>query len=128
MILSDVRKYVQRYGTVTLGDVALHFDTSADAIRGMLDFWVNKGTIVQLDGNAACNKTCPLACADSSMTMYQFVDAFSSVVTQPSRLVAADQCASSTSRLTAAPRAAERGPSHAPIPAPTMDPAIASPG
>ncbi len=45
MILGELRDYVQTRGQVSLGETALHFDMEPDAIRGLLDFWVNKGRI-----------------------------------------------------------------------------------
>ena len=45
MILSEVRDYLQQRGRATLADIALHFDTEPDAVRGMLQIWIQKGKV-----------------------------------------------------------------------------------
>ena len=54
MILSDIRNYLRERGQASLSDVALHFDSEPDAVRGMLDIWVRKGRLLKLDGGSAC--------------------------------------------------------------------------
>ncbi len=43
MILGQLRNYVKARGEVSLTETALHFDMEPEAMRGLLDFWVNKG-------------------------------------------------------------------------------------
>jgi predicted ArsR family transcriptional regulator len=57
------RQYVKKRRQVSLRDVALHFDVEPDAIRGMLDFWVNKGKISRHGSDSACAGGC--ACSFS---------------------------------------------------------------
>ena len=54
MILSDIRNYLRERGQASLADVALHFDSEPDAVRGMLNTWVRKGKLIKLDGGSAC--------------------------------------------------------------------------
>ena len=73
-ILRRVRRYMELHRRATLGDLALHFNTPAPAMRGMLDTWVRKGRIKRLDVRATCNVSCPLACDDTAMTIFEWVD------------------------------------------------------
>jgi len=38
-------------------DIAHHFDTEPEVVRGMLDHWVRKGKVRHIQG-VACNKGC----------------------------------------------------------------------
>jgi len=58
MILSDIRSYLETRGEATLADVALHFDISPDAARGMLEIWVRKGKIGRRMLSASCGSSC----------------------------------------------------------------------
>lgn len=73
MILRELDDYLQRHRRATLGDIALHFDLPAEAVRGMLDLWIRKGRIRQLDAAATCNTSCPVSCDDTAMTIYEAV-------------------------------------------------------
>jgi hypothetical protein len=82
-ILRRVRRYMELHRRATLGDLALHFDTPAPAMVGMLDTWVRKGRIKRLDVRATCNVSCPLACDDSAMTIFEWVDAATTTPVPP---------------------------------------------
>ena len=71
MILADIRNYLRQRGQASLSDVALHFDSEPDAVRGMLDIWVRKGKLIKLDGGSACGgcKQCDAAANE----IYQWV-------------------------------------------------------
>jgi len=58
MILADIRGYLQQRGQASLADLALHFDTDADAMRGMLQVWVRKGMVHKLVATASCGSSC----------------------------------------------------------------------
>ena len=58
MILSDIRDYLQQRGQATLADIALHFDTDPDAVRGMLDIWIRKGKAHRKMATASCGSSC----------------------------------------------------------------------
>ena len=57
MILSEVKQYIRQRQRVSLTDIANHFDVEADALRGMLDFWINKGKIQQ-SVSPSCQSSC----------------------------------------------------------------------
>ena len=66
MILSEVRDYVRRRGQATLADIALHFDTEPDTVRGMLDIWLRKGVMYKQPATASCGSSCSQC--DSAVT------------------------------------------------------------
>lgn len=73
-ILRRIRRYLQVHRQATLGDLALHFDIAPDAMRGMLDTWLRKGRVRELAYEATCNTSCPTACDDTAMTIFEWVD------------------------------------------------------
>ena len=69
MILSDIRDYLKQRGQCTLSDIALHFDTDADAIRGMLDIWVRKGKVEKVSATESCGTSCQ-SCDPATTEVY----------------------------------------------------------
>ncbi|PCI06601.1 MAG: sugar metabolism transcriptional regulator [Gammaproteobacteria bacterium] len=69
MILSDIRNYLKQRNQCTLSDIALHFDTDADAVRGMLDIWIKKGKIEKSYATASCGTSCQ-ACDPAATEVY----------------------------------------------------------
>jgi hypothetical protein len=69
MILADIGRYVQERRQVTLNEIARHFDAQPDAVRGMLDVWINKGRISRQLVTTACGSTCQ-QCDVASIEMY----------------------------------------------------------
>ncbi len=72
MILSEIKYYLMKHKRVTIGDLALHFDTETEAMRGMLEQWIRKGRVLKLDVQASCNKTCSKCCDASAMEIYKW--------------------------------------------------------
>ena len=58
MILSDIRSYLADKGEASLADVALHFDITPDAARGMLEVWMRKGKVSRRMISASCGSSC----------------------------------------------------------------------
>ncbi len=69
MILSQVRDYLEKRGQATLAEIALHFDTEPEAMRGMLERWVSKGRIERRKVEAACGASCN-RCDPAAMELY----------------------------------------------------------
>ena len=69
MILSEIRDYLKQRGQCTLSDVALHFDSNADAVRGMLDIWVKKGKVEKRSATASCGTSCQ-SCDPAATEIY----------------------------------------------------------
>lgn len=73
MILSQVRDYLKQRGQCTLSDIALHFDTDADAVRGMLDIWIRKGKVEKRSATASCGSSCQ-SCDPAATEVYYWVE------------------------------------------------------
>ena len=102
MILRELNEYLQLHRRATLGDIALHFDVHPDAARGMLDLWIRKGRVRQLDAQATCNMSCPVSCDDSAMLIYESVDFGAAVAPRrPLNLLPMVQSTASTCRQSA---------------------------
>jgi hypothetical protein len=73
MILSEVKYYLMNHKRVTLCDLALHFDTETEAMRGMLELWIRKGRVLKSNMQACCSKTCFKCCNTSVMEIYEWI-------------------------------------------------------
>ena len=72
MILSDLRQYLKQHQRVALKDLCNHFQTDADALRGMLKVWINKGKVRQLPLPQNCGSSC--CKCDSALTeLYEWI-------------------------------------------------------
>lgn len=69
MILSQVRDYLKQRGQCTLSDIALHFDTDANAVRGMLEIWIKKGKVEKRSATASCGTSCQ-SCDPAATEVY----------------------------------------------------------
>ena len=69
MILADIRDYLSNRGQATLADIALHFDSEPEAMRGMLERWVSKGKVERRKVEAACGTSCN-RCDPAAMELY----------------------------------------------------------
>ena len=73
MILSKVRDYLKQRGQCTLSDIALHFDTDANAVRGMLDIWIKKGKVEKRSATASCGTSCQ-SCDPAATEIYTWCE------------------------------------------------------
>jgi putative ferrous iron transport protein C len=71
MILSDIKGYLMQHGQASLADIATHFDSSPDAVRGMLEVWQRKGRVRRLMANASCGSGCS-KCDMETVEIYQW--------------------------------------------------------
>jgi len=69
MILSQIRDYLKQRGQCTLSDIALHFDTDANAVRGMLEIWIKKGKVEKRSATASCGTSCQ-SCDPAATEIY----------------------------------------------------------
>ena len=53
-MLLEIRKYLQEHGAASILDLSNRFRISPDALRGMLDHWVRKGTVSRRDFAGDC--------------------------------------------------------------------------
>jgi len=82
MILSEVRDYLKSRSQATLSDIALHFDTDADAVRGMMEIWIRKGKIRKRSATDSCGSSCN-SCEPEATEIYEWVDAIPVAVELP---------------------------------------------
>jgi len=73
MILSEIKRYLMKHNRVTLDDLAVHFDTEPDAMRGMLEQWIRKGRVLKSELRASCGKTCAGCFCDSTVEIYEWI-------------------------------------------------------
>lgn len=67
---STVKTYLQGCQRASLSEIAIHFGSSADAVRQLLTLWLDKGRIRRLD--AVCSgKSC--SCARKNEDLYEWV-------------------------------------------------------
>ncbi len=73
MILSDLRQYLKQQHRVALHDLVNHFDMDADALRGMLGKWINKGKVKKHSLEKGCGTTC-CKCDETLTEIYEWVE------------------------------------------------------
>ena len=69
-ILREIRDYLQIRQRASLNDIALHFETPPDAIRPMLEQWINKGKVNRCDA-LKCNG-CASSCGAAQEESYEW--------------------------------------------------------
>ncbi len=72
MILSELRDYLKQQRRLSLLEMVHHFDVDADALRGMLQKWVNKGRVKRIDTGGACGTRC-CKCDPAMTELYEWV-------------------------------------------------------
>ena len=73
MILSDLRNFMQEKRRVTLNELVLHFQVDANALRGMLNKWINKGKVKQSPVSNNCGTSC-CKCDPLLTEIYEWID------------------------------------------------------
>ncbi|HEB95222.1 MAG TPA: sugar metabolism transcriptional regulator [Sedimenticola thiotaurini] len=72
MILSRIKQYLQQRGEASLADLATRFDTTPEAMRGMLETWIRKGRVQRRLASAACGSSCS-QCDPAATEIYTWV-------------------------------------------------------
>ena len=72
MILSEIKAYLMERGSAPLSDIALHFDSDPDAIRGMLEQWIRKGRVKKRLLSASCGSSCD-KCDTEAAELYEWI-------------------------------------------------------
>jgi len=73
MILIDLKHYLEKNKCLSINDLALHFDLSHDAIRGMLDHWIAKSRVKKILCRGECGKGCFSCNKSTKMELYEWV-------------------------------------------------------
>ena len=70
MILSEIKRYLALHRRVPIADLVNRFEVEPDALRGMLDIWIDKGKVrrTAIEGTCGgCSK-----CAAFAMEVYEW--------------------------------------------------------
>ena len=73
MILSELRTSLRQRGQVSLHDLALHFHSEPEALRGMLELLERRGQVRKVRANAACGNSCT-QCDPAATEIYLWGD------------------------------------------------------
>ncbi len=71
MILGDIRNYLKQRNTVSLQDIAIHFDLSEESAALAVEYWIKKGKVRAIA--AACGASCGSSCG-SAGDHYQWIE------------------------------------------------------
>jgi len=71
-MLSELREYLRSSGQAAVIDIAYHFDTEPDVVRGMLEHWIRKGKVRKLPEGTACGGNCH-GCAPETVEVYEWI-------------------------------------------------------
>lgn len=82
MILTDIKHYLMQCSFATLKDIALHFDSEPEAVRGMLEQWIRKGKVSRQRADDSCGNCCK--CDVTTTEIYQWRDRSATLFAQPS--------------------------------------------
>lgn len=72
MILAEIKHYLSSQHSATLHDLSVHFDTDPEALRDMLQLWIQKGKIKMIQTEGGCGGGCS-KCTCASIETYQWV-------------------------------------------------------
>lgn len=70
MMLGEIRDYLRKRKTASLGEISAHFDISREGACFALDYWIEKGKVSKT--SAACGSSCN-SCS-SSDEGYQWIE------------------------------------------------------
>lgn len=72
MIVTQVRDYLKSRGQASLRDMALEFGMDQDALRPVVEQWVQKGKAAKLPVGSSCAGGCS-ACEPETIELYQWL-------------------------------------------------------
>lgn len=73
---SEVKAYLKERHRASLGEIAIHFDTTADAAKGLLDIWLVKARVRKVEAETSgCASSCVKGCCDPGQAaeVYEWV-------------------------------------------------------
>lgn len=71
MILTDLKRYLSDRRRASIDEIATHFHVSEDAARGMIETWMAKGRVRQLNQHLPCG-TCG-KCESATSDVYEWI-------------------------------------------------------
>ena len=69
MIMYDLRHYLKTHKKIMLTELAYHFDKDPLVIQSMLQLWIKKGQLKELEEDLSCKKGCN-KCDESIAVQY----------------------------------------------------------
>ncbi len=72
MMLSEIKHYLRIHQRVTLSELAIHFGTEPEAMRGMLQQWIHKGKVVKFNTANGCSGNCPMCSCSDGLEIYEW--------------------------------------------------------
>lgn len=81
MIVQDVQMYLQNQKRASIEQIAIHFDMSEDALRGILRRLVRKGRIRYLGSACACHGCS--SCSPGKLEIYEWGESAKSDLAAP---------------------------------------------
>jgi len=72
-MLRKIRAYFVEHPTASLAEVAQHLEADPEAVRGMLEVWIEKGWLQKLPAQPTC-RTCSCHCDPASLELYRWHD------------------------------------------------------
>jgi len=74
MILIELKEYLQKQKRATLMEIAIHFETPPDAMRGMLAHWIRKKKVHILPLDSVCSDKSCCKCDPKSLEIYEWIE------------------------------------------------------
>jgi len=74
MILTELKNYLQHRKRATLMEIAIHFETSPEAMRGMLEHWIRKKKVHILPIDSVCSDKSCSKCDPLSLEIYEWIE------------------------------------------------------
>jgi len=72
-MLTELKDYLITHKSVCITDVVEHFDIPPETARALLEHWIRKGKVSQLDVVGECRAACDRPCSDR-LEVYQWFD------------------------------------------------------
>ncbi len=71
-MLREIEAMLRKCGPTAVADIAIHFDSTPEAIQGMLETLAAKGRVEKTD--LACDKGCPGCASDSATEIWKIAE------------------------------------------------------
>lgn len=75
LTLSTLKAYLAARHNASLAEMAVHFDTQQDAVRGALEQWQAKGRVRKLGSGEACSRAGSCGCSCHADEIYEWIEA-----------------------------------------------------
>ncbi|MFA5984165.1 MAG: FeoC-like transcriptional regulator [Methylococcaceae bacterium] len=73
MILSELKQFLSQQKRASLLDLTQHFNVEADALRGMLEKWIQKGKVRKTALESGCGTGC-CKCDPALTEIYEWLE------------------------------------------------------